>query len=132
MSVRLPNPTDKYVGGRIRLLRGQHNMSQQTLAKRLGMSFQQVQKYEKGINRISASRLRHLGQIFDVAVNFFFEGAPRSAAPARKNKAALSADDVSAFAVSAEGQALARAFPRITDAMVRRSVVRMVEALAKS
>jgi len=132
MSVRLPNPTDKYVGSRIRLLRGQHNMSQQTLAKRLGMSFQQVQKYEKGINRISASRLRHVGQIFDVPVNFFFEGAPRLAAPARNNEVAVSTDGVSDFIVSAEGKALARAFPRITDPAIRRSVVRMVEALAKS
>src|ERR1700683_471807 len=132
MSVRLPNPTDKYVGSRIRLLRVQRNMSQQTLAKRLGMSFQQVQKYEKGINRISASRLRHVGQIFDVPVNFFFEGAPRLAAPARNNEVAVSTDGVSDFIVSAEGKALARAFPRITDPAIRRSVVRMVEALAKS
>jgi transcriptional regulator with XRE-family HTH domain len=107
-------------------------MSQQTLAKRLGMSFQQVQKYEKGINRISASRLRHVGQIFDVPVNFFFEGAPRLAASAPNDEVVVSTDGVSDFIVSAEGKALARAFPRITDAAVRRSVVRMVEALAKS
>ena len=132
MSARIPNPTDKYVGSRVRLLRSQHNMSQEMLAKHLGMSFQQVQKYEKGINRISASRLRHLGQIFDVPVNFFFEGAPRLAAPARKNVAALWADDVSDFVVGAEGRALAEAFLRIRDATVRRSVVRMVEALAES
>ena len=132
MSVRLPNPTDKYVGSRVRLLRSQHNMSQEMLAKHLGISFQQVQKYEKGMNRISASRLRHLSQIFDVQVNFFFEGAPRTAGPARKNDVAPSAADVSAFAVSVEGQALARAFVRIKNATVRRSVVRMVEALVES
>jgi transcriptional regulator with XRE-family HTH domain len=107
-------------------------MSQQTLTKRLGMSFQQVQKYEKGINRISASRLRHVGQIFDVPVNFFFEGAPRFAAPVRNNEVAVSTDGVSDFILSAEGKAQARAFPQITDVAVRRSVVRMVEALAKS
>jgi transcriptional regulator with XRE-family HTH domain len=132
MPVRHPNMTDKYVGSRVRLLRGQHNMTQQTLAERLSMSFQQVQKYEKGINRIGASRLRHLGQIFDVPVNFFFEGAPHLAAPTHDNEVAVSTDAVTDFIVSAEGQALARAFPRITDAAVRRSVVRMVEALAKS
>jgi transcriptional regulator with XRE-family HTH domain len=107
-------------------------MSQGVLAKRLGMSFQQVQKYEKGINRISASRLRHLGQILDVPVNFFFKGAPRLAVSAPSNEVAVSTDGVSEFIVSAEGYALARAFPRITDPAVRRSVVRMVEALAKS
>jgi transcriptional regulator with XRE-family HTH domain len=132
MSARLPNPTDKYVGSRVRLLRNQHNMSQEMLAKHLGMSFQQVQKYEKGINRVSASRLRHLGQIFDVQVSFFFKGAPRIAGPARKNEAIVSPDDISAFVVGVEGKALARAFLRITDATVRRSVVRMVEALAES
>ena len=132
MSAKFPHPTDKYVGSRVRLLRNQRNMSQEILAKHLGISFQQVQKYEKGMNRISASRLRHLSQIFDVQVNFFFEGTQSTTGPARKNDAAPSAADISAFAVSVEGQALARAFMRIRDATVRRSIARMVEALAES
>src|SRR5712671_1231421 len=70
------NPTDKYVGSRVRMRRLMLDMSQTDVADALGLTFQQVQKYEKGANRISASRLQHLSQILQVPVPFFFEGAP--------------------------------------------------------
>jgi transcriptional regulator with XRE-family HTH domain len=71
-----PNPIDKHVGNRVRMRRLMLNMSQTKLGDALGLTFQQVQKYEKGTNRMGASRLQHLSQILQVPVPFFFEGAP--------------------------------------------------------
>jgi transcriptional regulator with XRE-family HTH domain len=70
------NPTDRHVGSRVRMRLLMLDMSQTDLADALGLTFQQVQKYEKGSNRISASRLQHISQILQVPVPFFFEGAP--------------------------------------------------------
>src|SRR5215475_3716927 len=75
---KTPNPTDKYVGSRVRMRRMMLGMSQEKLADALGLTFQQVQKYEKGTNRISASRLQAISQILDAPVHFFFEGAPHA------------------------------------------------------
>jgi transcriptional regulator with XRE-family HTH domain len=132
MPARLANSIDAYVGSRLRLLRTKQNMTQQGIADRLGISFQQVQKYEKGFNRIGASRLQHLSQIFDVPVDFFFDGAPRLTGSVRKNKQAPSMGYVDDLLAGAEGKALAKAFSQIKDVTVRRSVVHMVEALAQS
>ena len=71
-----PNPTDKHVGARVRMRRMMLSMSQEKLGDALGLTFQQVQKYEKGSNRIGASRLQHIAQILQVPVSFFFEGGP--------------------------------------------------------
>ena len=76
MSIKFPNPTDKYVGSRVRMRRLMLHMSQERLADQLGLTFQQVQKYEKGTNRIGASRLQHIAEILQVPISFFFEGAP--------------------------------------------------------
>jgi transcriptional regulator with XRE-family HTH domain len=75
MAKGILNPTDKHVGGRLRMRRLMLDMSQSDIASALGVTFQQVQKYEKGTNRISASRLQHISQILQVPVPFFFEGA---------------------------------------------------------
>src|SRR6516165_4531913 len=80
------NSTDKHVGGRLRMRRRMLHLSLSDLASALGITFQQVQKYEKGSNRISAGRLQHMSQILQVPVPFFFEGAPAAAgipSPAR-------------------------------------------------
>ena len=74
MAKKSPNPTDKYVGSRVRMRRLMLGMSQEKLGEKLGLTFQQVQKYEKGTNRIGASRLQHISQILKVPVAFFFEG----------------------------------------------------------
>src|SRR6202171_5751546 len=74
------NPIDKHVGSRVRMRRLMLDMSQTDIANALGLTFQQVQKYEKGSNRISASRLQHISQILQVPVPFFFEGAPAATA----------------------------------------------------
>src|SRR5277367_6609496 len=73
---RVPNPVDKHVGSRVRMRRLMLEMSQTDIADALGLTFQQVQKYEKGTNRIGASRLQHISQILQVQVPFFFEGVP--------------------------------------------------------
>jgi transcriptional regulator with XRE-family HTH domain len=73
---KTPNPIDKHVGSRLRMRRMMLGMSQEKLGEAFGLTFQQVQKYEKGMNRISASRLQQAAQILDVSVPFFFEGSP--------------------------------------------------------
>src|SRR5437667_3675513 len=73
---KAPNPIDKHVGSRVRMRRMMLNMSQEKLGDALGLTFQQVQKYEKGTNRIGASRLHQIAEIFGVPVQAFFEGAP--------------------------------------------------------
>jgi len=81
---KAPNPTDKHVGARVRMRRMMLSMSQEKLGDALGLTFQQVQKYEKGTNRISASRLQHIASILKVPVAFFFEGAPGPAVAGAK------------------------------------------------
>src|SRR3979409_1428245 len=76
MVKKLPNPIDKHVGSRLRMRRKMLGMSQEKLGEALKITFQQVQKYEKGTNRVSASRLQHISHILQVPVPFFFEGAP--------------------------------------------------------
>jgi transcriptional regulator with XRE-family HTH domain len=108
------------------------DMSQTDLGNALGLTFQQVQKYEKGRNRVSASRLQHISQILQVPVPFFFEGAPASIGwPAAEETAdAPSPSFVSDFLASSEGLDLVRAFMCIEDAKLRRAIVRLVEEVA--
>jgi transcriptional regulator with XRE-family HTH domain len=126
------NPIDKHVGSRVRMRRRVLDMSQTDLGNALGLTFQQVQKYEKGSNRIGASRLRHISQILQVPIPFFFEGAPASLGwPAAEESAdAPSPSFVSDFLATSEGLELVRAFTRIADAKLRRTIVRVVEQIA--
>jgi transcriptional regulator with XRE-family HTH domain len=126
-----PNPTDKYVGSRVRMRRLMLGMSQEKLGEKLGLTFQQVQKYEKGTNRIGASRLQHISQILKVPVAFFFEGV---SGPGKLNEDGSSkapvADYVSDFLSSSDGLALTKAFSNIKDSKLRRKVVDLVEEIA--
>src|SRR5262249_19892839 len=126
------NPIDKHVGSRVRMRRRVLDMSQTDLGNALGLTFQQVQKYEKGSNRIGASRLRHISQILQVPVPFFFEGAPASLGwPAAEESAdAPCPSFVSDFLATSDGLELVRAFTRIADAKLRRAIVRVVEGIA--
>lgn len=126
---KIPNPTDKYVGSRVRMRRMMLGLSQEKLADALGLTFQQIQKYEKGTNRISASRLQAISQILDAPVHFFFEGAPQSAKGATAFAESASPAYVTDFLTTSEGLALVKAFIKIKDAALRRSIVRMVEAI---
>jgi transcriptional regulator with XRE-family HTH domain len=132
MSVKFPNPTDKYVGSRVRMRRLMLHMSQERLADQLGLTFQQVQKYEKGTNRISASRLQEISRILEVPVPFFFEGAPQASGAPRRSEDGPSLVHITDFLGHADGHALVRAFTRIKNASLRRSIVRMVEAIVSS
>jgi transcriptional regulator with XRE-family HTH domain len=129
MTTKFPNPVDKFVGSRVRMRRMMLSMSQEKLADALGLTFQQVQKYEKGTNRISASRLQAISQILEVPVHFFFDGAPQSAKGAQGFADSPSPAYVTDFLTTSDGLALVKAFVRIKEAAVRRSIVRMVEAI---
>ncbi|AVO43869.1 helix-turn-helix domain-containing protein [Phreatobacter cathodiphilus] len=126
-----PNPIDKHVGSRVRMRRMMLGMSQEKLGERLGLTFQQVQKYEKGTNRIGASRLQQIGAILSVPVSFFFEGAPSGEpAPEGGFSDVAAASYVSDFLSTSEGLALNRAFIRIKNPKVRRKIVDLVSAFA--
>jgi transcriptional regulator with XRE-family HTH domain len=125
-----PNPTDIHVGSRIRLRRNMLGMSQEKLGESLGITFQQVQKYEKGTNRVGASRLQAISSILDVPVAFFFENAPGGHGEAKGFSEDSSTTFVVDFLNSAEGLQLNRAFARITDPKVRRKVIELVKTLA--
>jgi len=126
-----PNPIDIHVGSRIRLRRTMLGMSQEKLGESLGITFQQIQKYEKGTNRVGASRLQNISSILNVPVAFFFEDAPGDHADAQTGLAeASSSNYVVDFLSSSEGLQLNRAFVKITDPKVRRKLVDLVKALA--
>jgi transcriptional regulator with XRE-family HTH domain len=130
MSTKAPNPVDKYVGSRVRMRRIMLGMSQEKLGEALGLTFQQVQKYEKGTNRVGASRLQQISEILQVPVSFLFEGGPSGAANSGGFSEGTSPAYVSDFLATSEGLALTRAFTRISDAKLRRSIVEMVEQIA--
>src|SRR5262245_28616500 len=123
MAVRLPlprkkapSPIDKHVGSRVRMRRITLAMSQQKLGAALGLTFQQVQKYEKGTVRIGASRLQQISQILQVPVAFFFDGLPNAPAPhGSNNGSALSMAQIDNFVSEGDGLRLIRAFMRIDN-----------------
>ncbi|MBB99408.1 MAG: transcriptional regulator [Rhodobacteraceae bacterium] len=129
-SKKAPNPIDVHVGSRVRLRRMMLGMSQEKLGEALGITFQQIQKYEKGTNRIGASRLQHIATVLKVPVAFFFEDAPGTPDEASGFGEAKPASYVVDFLSSSEGLSLNKAFVRIEDAKVRRRVVDLVRALA--
>jgi len=129
---RKPNPIDAHVGTRVRLRRMLLGMSQEKLGEHLGLTFQQVQKYEKGVNRIGASRLFDLSRVLGVPVQFFYDEAPAdvivgSEAPGFSERPAESY--VIEFLSTREGLELNKAFVKIADPRVRRSVVELVRSL---
>jgi transcriptional regulator with XRE-family HTH domain len=128
--MKSPNPIDKHVGSRVRMRRMMLGISQEKLGDALGVTFQQVQKNEKGINRIGASRLQQLSSILQVPVPFFFEGAPNAPGQHKGTGAAPSPGYVSDFLATSDGVALASAFTRIANAKLRRCIVHLVEEIA--
>jgi transcriptional regulator with XRE-family HTH domain len=124
------NPVDGQVGNRVRLRRMLVGMSQERLGELLGLTFQQVQKYEKGVNRIGAGRLYQVAQILGVPINYFYEGVtPQSAESIRNGDS--STPPVMEFLSSGEGLQLTLAFMRIKDSKVRKRVIDLVKSLAE-
>ena len=122
-----PNPTDRYVGARVRMRRLMLDMTQTELGESLGLTFQQVQKYEKGTNRIGASRLQHIAEVLQVPISFFFEGAVEIGEFKTVESKSLYVSD---FLASSEGVALVKAYMSIKDAKLRRCIVQLVEQIA--
>jgi transcriptional regulator with XRE-family HTH domain len=121
-----PNPVDVHVGSRVRMRRLMLGMSQEALAKAFGLTFQQVQKYEKGMNRISSSRLQQAAGVLGVDIPFFFEGAAD-----RQVTSALPMQYINDFVSSQDGLRLIRAFRRIDSSAMRRAIVGLVQELAE-
>ncbi len=126
-----PNPIDTHVGSRVRLRRNMLGMSQEKLGDALGITFQQIQKYEKGANRVGASRLQAIANVLNVPVSFFFDDAPGEAGAVNRG---LGEENSTTYVVdflnSTEGLQLNRAFVKITDAKVRRKIIDLVKSLS--
>jgi transcriptional regulator with XRE-family HTH domain len=121
------NSIDKHVGSQIRMRRLMLDMNQTKLGDALGITFQQVHKYEKGIDRIGAGRLQHIAQILQVPVAFFF----KDDMPAGGNSKQMiaSANTIMDFMATSEGLALAKAFMKIRSMPVRRRIIELVEEI---
>jgi transcriptional regulator with XRE-family HTH domain len=134
MAKKAPNPIDKHVGSRVRMRRMMLSMSQEKLGDALGLTFQQVQKYEKGTNRIGASRLQQIAHILQVPVSFFFEGAPASPSGSGNQGGGLSEAPspayVSDFLATSDGLSLTKSFMKIKNSKLRRRIVDLVEQIA--
>ena len=131
MTKKAPNPIDRHVGSRVRMRRMLVGMSQEKLGEALGITFQQIQKYEKGTNRIGASRLHRIASVLGVPIEFFYEGAPHANVGQAGFAEAPSQTYVSDFLSTAEGVQLVKAFLEIKDAKVRRKLVELISTLAE-
>ena len=129
MAEKVPNPIDIYVGSRVRMRRLMLEISQEKLAEAIGLTFQQVQKYERGTNRIGSSRLQQIAHALQVPVSFFFEGAPRAPGHSGGRSEAPSPAYVADFFSTHGGHSLAKAFIRIKSRTLRRRIVELVEQI---
>ena len=135
MNKRNPNPIDVHVGHRVRMRRLLVGMSQEKLGEELGLTFQQVQKYEKGANRVSASRLYQMARILGVPVQFFYddmETSPANKKPGGGMSEGQSGSVVMDFLGTSDGIQLSRAFSELHDPKVRRRIIDLVKTLAES
>jgi len=126
---KVPEPTDKHVGTRVRMRRLMLDMSQTELATALGVTFQQVQKYEKGTNRVSASRLQQISDTLRVPVPFFFEGLPSDTNTSRRKTESSAPEDLYSLLATPDGLSLVKAFRQIRNKRLRQAVVRIVEEI---
>ena len=131
MPKKQANPIDGQVGNRVRLRRMLIGMSQERLGELLGLTFQQVQKYEKGVNRIGAGRLFEVSRILGVPIDYFYEGVSGQLTGGGGFAEGESAPPVMEFVSSGEGLQLSLAFMKIKDAKVRKRVLDLVKSLAE-
>lgn len=132
MSAKVPNPIDAYVGSRVRTRRLMLGMSQERLAEQIGVTFQQVQKYEKGTNRIGASRLQAIAGVLAVPVAFFFQQDNSQPLNTDGLGAINGLEDLSDFLTSKEGLSLNKAFMKINDPSIRQSVLTLIKSLGSA
>jgi transcriptional regulator with XRE-family HTH domain len=132
MNVKTPNAIDTYVGMRMRRRRQLLGMSQERLAEQIGVTFQQVQKYEKGINRIGASRLQRIAEVLRTSPAFFFEQDDSQAPSLAGLDLSAPVDPVAEFLRSKEGLVLNRAFVKIEDRRIRETIISLVNAMAQA
>jgi transcriptional regulator with XRE-family HTH domain len=132
VSAKVPNPIDAYVGSRVRTRRLMLGMSQERLAEQIGVTFQQVQKYEKGTNRIGASRLQAIAGVLAVPVAFFFQQDNSQPLNTDGLGAINGLEDLSDFLTSKEGLSLNKAFMKINDPSIRQSVLTLIKSLANA
>ncbi|KIP99100.1 hypothetical protein RU07_20775 [Agrobacterium tumefaciens] len=123
-----PNPVDTHVGTKIRARRAVIGMSQEKLGAALGITFQQVQKYEKGTNRVGASRLHRIAEVLSVSPSYFFEGSPSHGVTESDGKQ----DDLTTFMQRADGVRLAKLWLRVGDSEARRKLLGVIELVANS
>jgi len=127
LSIRRPSSVDVHVGGRVRVRRRLIHMTQETLADLIDVTFQQVQKYERGSNRISASKLFAIAEALEVPISYFFEGLDEiGEKPADEG----SEQNIQSFLRTSEGLELARLLPRIARGPLRRRILELVRAAA--
>lgn len=128
---RKPNPVDVHVGRRVRLRRKVLGFSQEHLADSLGLTFQQIQKYERGANRVSASKLYDMARILSVPIEFFFEGLPDPLEAAGPDQICVQFEEtLRGFLDTYEGLQIAELFPKIQQPRVRRQLVDLLRAIA--
>ncbi len=132
-----PEPVDVHVGARVRMRRTLLGMSQEKLGRAVGLTFQQIQKYERGVNRIGASRLFNLSRILDVPVSFFFEDLPVTLSGVKAHRArGLAEAPAAPFEhdpmSKRETLELVRAYYRVTDQRVRKRLLGLIRSLAKA
>jgi transcriptional regulator with XRE-family HTH domain len=130
MTTKAPNPIDRHVGSRVRMRRMLIGMSQEKLGEALGLTFQQVQKYEKGTNRIGASRLHRIATVLGVPIEFFYVDAPHGSYTATGFAEGSSSTYVSDFLSTAEGVQLVKSFLAIKDPKIRRKLIELIGVLA--
>ncbi|MBY5336711.1 helix-turn-helix transcriptional regulator [Rhizobium leguminosarum] len=132
MNVKTANAIDSYVGARIRMRRQLLGMSQERLGEQIGVTFQQVQKYEKGINRIGASRLQRIAEVLQTSPSFFFEQEKSEPLMLQGLDLSANMDPVAEFLRTKEGLVLNRAFFKIADRNIRETVIALVKAMAQA
>jgi transcriptional regulator with XRE-family HTH domain len=132
MNAKTPNAIDNYVGSQVRMRRQLLGLSQERLADQIGVTFQQVQKYEKGMNRIGASRLQRIAEVLNTSPSFFFQQDPNEPLSLAGLDLTVTADPVAEFLQSKEGLALNKAFMKITDMHLREKIVALVKAMAQT
>ncbi len=128
--IKAPNDVDRQVGSRVRMRRMLIGMSQEKLGDALGLTFQQVQKYEKGTNRISASRLQQIAQVLGVSIDFLYGGDAAKPEPVAPAFAEMPSPGYDADLLTADSLKLLRAYREIRDRKVRRRLVDLAQALA--